>query len=180
VITQYAGVCSLAAAGSNCSVPSQCGSGVCLNQLCYGLPQGSTCKSSAQCESGLICSSYGFCAASNGLTCTPNSSGLPFNYQCLSRMCVNGLCLGEAGSKCTSGYNNGCLPGLLCVIYGSVKSGAYCVLPAGSSCTSSLQCEYLCLNNYCVMPNISSFYCKSAKECMSGCCGVAIYGVSTC
>lgn len=174
-----------------CTLPSQCGSGfcvdgVCCDVACTGICQGCTAAKKGsgvdgtcgfigydkdpdnECASGQ-CSGSGTCQYYNGLACTTTS-------QCLSGNCVDGMCCGAActgtcqacsSAKKGSGFDGQC---------GNIKNAT----DPDNECTNG-DCNG---SGACTIPSnqLNGLPCSLATQCASGncvdgvCCGGACTG----
>ena len=138
---------TLCANGQPCTIPSQCASGLCFNQVCAPTGQ----------QGGASCSTPQQCASSNCLDnrcCTQSSCPGPTGaQQCYDRATcfANGNCGLHAkpnGSSCSDGQ--ACTTGDNCVAGSCVSEPVRCESPdpstcrdpASGSCTSTGACIY--------------------------------------
>lgn len=160
--------CELRPLSFVCSSDSQCASTNCApgpdGTLCRSGSLGAYCDSNNDCSS-LFCSfsgSYGTCSTnllSNGQTCTQDN-------QCVSNMCVYGLCSGGfAGNVCE--VNGDCLS--------NTCTANKCYNTVGMTCTIDGDCVTSKCASFsgvrkCSAGNVGDA-CDGASDCLSGVCG---------
>ncbi len=170
--------------GSNCTLASQCASGICTGGKCAApscnpnCVNGTSCGSNGECVTGVCtngkCEAQGCAPACNqGNTCGANSdctSGI-----CTSGKCANPSCSPNCVNGATCGGNGDCATGVctngLCHAQGCAPS-----CNQGNSCGSSSDCTSgLCTSGKCATPSCApncanGATCGGNGDCATGVC----------
>jgi hypothetical protein len=138
--------------GSPCSRDVECGTSLCLNNVCTSC----TAANPGQCPTGQCFAAYGLCMQAEGSFCDAN-------YECVGNACNQGVCSLQIadGSACTTSAD--CASWL-------------CKSDVCASCTTS-DCSS-CTGGVCLAPTGTP--CRSDSTCNSGQCNVGTPPYLTC